>query len=148
MQSCTRSALVRKHRGERRGRGRLTAAVAALAVAGAILAGWLVPATASAGSGVFCSWCDLNPGGRSVGNYRGYFYETETWNSDGKGVGSCSGVGTSGGSYANVACHGDAGGYNEVYCTGCNGYRGWWAIMSNNSNHGYNSVFTGWEWFA
>ena len=96
MQSCTRSALVRGHIGERQARGRLTAAAAALAVAGAILAGWLIPATASAGSGVFCSWCDLNPGGRVVGNYRGYFYETETWNSDGKGVGSCTGVGTSG----------------------------------------------------
>lgn len=103
---------------------------------------------AVAGSGVFCSYCDLGRGGHTIGNFRGRFYETESWNSDGKGVGSCSGVGTSGGSYATDACHGDASGYNEVYCTGCNGDVEWWAITSNNSNHGYNSVFTGWEWYA
>jgi hypothetical protein len=108
----------------------------------------LAPSPASAGAGDWCSWCDLGPGARSVGNYRGTFYETESWNSDGKGVGSCTGVGTSSGSFAIVACHGDSTGYNEVYCTACNGAHGWWALMANNSNHGYNSVFTGWEWFA
>jgi hypothetical protein len=124
-------------------------AVSALAACvAALMAGLLGPSRALAGSGVFCSYCDLNAHTHDLGNFRGYFYETETWNSDGKGVGSCSGVGTSGGSYANVACHGDASGYNEVYCTGCNGDRNWWAIMENNSNHGYNSVFTGWEWYA
>ncbi|HXR29132.1 MAG TPA: hypothetical protein VN772_06085 [Solirubrobacteraceae bacterium] len=106
----------------------------------------LTPGRALAGAGVFCSWCDLNPHAHAIGNFRGHFYETETWNSDGKGVGSCSGVGTSGGSYANVACHGDASGYNEVYCTGCNGDTNWWAIMQDNSI--YNSVFSGWEWYA
>jgi hypothetical protein len=108
----------------------------------------LHPATALAGSGVFCSYCDLNAHEAHVGNYRGYFYETESWNADGKGVGSCTGVGSSGGTFANVACHSDASGYNEVYCTGCNGYKGRWSIVENNSNHGYNSVFTGWESYA
>ncbi len=134
----------RTARGPRR--GRMLAALVAAACTFGVTA--TTPGTANAGSGDFCSYCDLGSGAHSVGNFRGYFYETETWNSDGKGVGSCSGVGTSGGSYATVACHGDAGGYNEVYCTGCNGDREWWALMSNNSNHRYNSVFTGWEWYA
>jgi hypothetical protein len=123
------------------------AAVAAACVA-SITMGFAGPAPALAGSGNFCTSCDLNAHSHDIGNYRGHFYETETWNSDGKGVGSCSGVGTSGGSYATVACHGDASGYNEVYCTACNGDTNWYAIMENNSNHGYNSVFTGWEWYA
>jgi hypothetical protein len=104
-----------------------------------------VPA-AQAGSGVYCSWCDLNSGGKAVGNYRGYWYETESWNSDAKGVGSCTGIGNSSGSFSSDACHGDGSGYNEVYDgpTGWSGY----AIMENDSNHGYNSVFSGWEWYA
>jgi hypothetical protein len=110
--------------------------------------GLLGPAHALAGSGVFCSSCVLSVHAHHIGNFRSHFYETETWNSDGKGVGSCSGVGSSGGSYVNVACHGDATGYNEVYCTACNGDTNWYSIMENNSNHGYTSVFTGWESYA
>jgi len=133
-------------RGARPGAGVLAVLMVSLTMIAGALA--LHPAPARAGAGNFCSYCDLNAHSAHVGNYRGYFYETESWNSDGKGVGSCTGVGTSGGSFANVACHGDASGYNEVYCTGCNGYKGWWSIVENNSNHGYNSVFTGWESYA
>jgi len=132
----------------RDGRRGAAGALAVLALSMMLIAGGLDPARARAGAGDFCSYCDLNAHATHVGNYRSYFYETESWNSDGKGVGSCTGVGTSSGSFANVACHADATGYNEVYCTGCNGYGGWWSIVENNSNHGYNSVFTGWESYA
>jgi hypothetical protein len=72
-------------------------------------------------------------------------YETEGWNSDAKGVGSCTGDLYT--SWNHIACHGDASGYNEVYCTSCNGDNGYYAAVENNSNHGYTSVFTGWEWY-
>jgi hypothetical protein len=136
--------------GSLRGDRPMAGILAVLTVTLTMIAGVLAarPAPARAGAGDFCSYCDLNPHAAHVGNYRSYFYETESWNSDGKGVGSCTGVGSSSGSFANVACHADASGYNEVYCTGCNGYRGWWSIVENNSNHGYNSVFTGWESYA
>jgi hypothetical protein len=123
-------------------------ALAAAVAAAALAAGLLAPGSASAGAGVYCSSCALSVHAHHIGNFRGYFLETETWNSDGKGVGSCAGVGTSGGSYYNVACHGDASGYNEVYCTGCNGDTNAYSIMEDNSNHGYSSVFTGWEYYA
>src|SRR5271157_4912423 len=123
------------------------AILAAVACTAAAI-GLLAPAGALAGSGIFCSSCGLSVHKHHIGNFRGYFLETETWNSDGRGVGSCSGVGSSGGSYVNVACHGDAGGYNEVYCTACNGDINAYSIMEDDSSHGYSSVFTGWEYFA
>gem|GEM_PF-6608117 len=110
------------------------------------VAGLVGPTSALAGSGVFCSSCSLSSHQHHIGNFRGYFLETETWNSDGKGVGSCSGVGSSSGAYKHVACHGDATGYNEVYCTACNGDVNAYSIMEDNSQ--YNSVFTGWEWYS
>ncbi len=116
----------------------------AVATAACALTALLGAVPAQAGSGVYCSWCDLNPGGKAVGNYRGYWYETEAWNSDGKGLGSCTGIGNGGGWYS-VACHGDASGYNEVYDAGITGWSGY-AMMSDNSP--YNSVFSGWEYFA
>ena len=88
----------------RRRNGRLAACAAACCLV-MVTWGLFGPARALAGSGVFCSSCVLSVDAHYIGNFRGHFYETETWNSDGKGVGSCSGVGTSGGSYANVACH-------------------------------------------
>jgi hypothetical protein len=120
-------------------------AAGVLALLGGALFG---PSTAVAGSGNFCTACVVKPHNMRVGNFRGTWIETETWNSDGKGVGSCTGVGNGAGSWANIVCHGDATGYNEVYCTGCNGYHNSYAQLENNSNHGYTSVFTGWEWYS
>lgn len=126
---------------------RMLAALIAATFVALVVGGLLGPARALAGSGDFCVSCDLNAHTAHVGNYRSHWYETESWNSDGKGVGSCTGVGEGAAYYENIACHGDASGYNEVYCTACNGDIDWWSIVENNSNHGYNSVFTGWEWY-
>jgi hypothetical protein len=123
-------------------------AAAAATLLALVLAGLVLPARAAAGAGDFCSYCDLNPHAVHVGNFRSRFIETESWNSDGKGVGSCTGVGTSAGAFVAVACHGDATGYNEVYCTTCNGVQNRYSLLENDSTHGYNSVFTGWEDFA
>jgi hypothetical protein len=148
-QLATHAARPRASLSRRPGGSPPAAAARTLVVLSAlVVTGLWGPHTAFAGAGDFCSWCDLGPHAVHVGNYRTRFIETESWNSDGKGVGSCTGVGTSRGSFAVVACHGDATGYNEVYCTGCNGAQRWYSLLENDSNHGYNSVFTGWEDYA
>jgi hypothetical protein len=134
--------------GEQRGNTVRTAllgvfAVICLAVPGMVGAAVFAP-DAHAGSGDFCTDTDLNPGESASCMYEShsYFYEVETWNTDGKGVGSCAKV-ESGGSTCSTAF---GSGYNEAYCkSSCDGGSGR-AYVSNN-NPSYNSVFTGWAYW-
>jgi hypothetical protein len=95
------------------------------------------------GSGDFVSGVKLAPAETYGGpNKRSSFIEVESWNSTGEGVGNC------GGDYLEAtehqACTGDiASGYDEAYCTACNGDTGW-AFVHNHSAF-YTSYFTGWE---
>ena len=122
------------------------ASILALATCGSLTTVGLVAApVAQAGSGNFCTSADLNPGKTCYGGeYHGHFYETEGWNSDGKGVGSC--VGTDYEYVRGENCVNDGSGYDEVYCTSsCNGTIGYGFVEDNGP---YNSVFTGWASWA
>jgi hypothetical protein len=102
----------------------------------------LAPA-AQAGAGNFCEWYTLKPGYVASCMYgpHSYYYEVETWNSDGKGLGSCASVGS--GSVCSTAF---GSGYNEAYCkSSCRGQSGQGYVGNNNPS--YTSVFTGWEWW-
>jgi hypothetical protein len=99
---------------------------------------------AQAGSRDFCSWYDLNPYVTASCEYdpHSHIYEVETWNSDGKGVGSCASA-ESGGRVCSAAY---GSGYDEAYCkASCNGQSGRPYVTNNNPQ--YNSVFTGWDWW-
>jgi hypothetical protein len=115
-----------------------------LAIPTLVSAAVFAPTAAQAGSGDFCSDYDLNPGVAASCMYEphSHFYEIETWNTDGKGVGSCASAGSGG-----RACSEAFGsGYNEAYCkSSCNGQSGEAYVTNNNPT--YNSVFTGWAWW-
>jgi hypothetical protein len=97
-------------------------------------------APAQAGSGDFCSWAPLSPGGACFGGFESSFHEVEGWNSDGKGVGSCAGVYNGGVRGEN--CVGDGSGFDEVYCTSsCSGKGGDGFVADDGP---FDSVFTGW----
>lgn len=122
--------------------GIITLVVVAVAIAIAL------PCSAFAGSGDYCSSCLLKPYSTHVGNERPSWIETESWNSNGEGVGSCTGVGEGGGYWEGIRCVGDiSSGYDEVYCyERCKGIVGYHAQMEDNSK--YTAYFTGWEWWS
>jgi hypothetical protein len=123
----------------------LVGAVAAICLALPALVGAAAFAPAAqAGSGDFCVDYDLNPGVAASCEYdpHSHIYEVETWNTDGKGVGSCASA-ESGGSVCSAAY---GSGYDEAYCkASCNGQSG--RPYVTNHNPQYNSVFTGWDWW-
>ena len=95
------------------------------------------------GSGDFVSSVQLGPAGTYEGpNKRSSFIEVESWNSNGEGVVNCGGDVLE--AIEHQACTGDiTSGYDEAYCTACNGDTGW-AFVHNHSSK-YTSYFTGWE---
>jgi hypothetical protein len=121
----------------------LIAVLAAICLAVPALGGAAVFApVAHAEAGDFCTDYDLNPGDSASCMYdpHSVIYEVETWNTDGKGVGSCASVGGGG----EVCSNAYGSGYDEAYCkASCDGDSG--TPYVTNHNPEYNSVFTGWD---
>ena len=107
----------------------------------------MVPASAYAGAGDYFKNGLLKPHyGYTSRTVRKTFKETESWNSNAEGVGSCTGVGNGVADWEGIVCVGDIRhGYDEVYCiVKCQGYAYTRAQLENDSSK-YASYFTGWE---
>jgi hypothetical protein len=106
----------------------------------------LSASSALGASGDFCGPSHyLAPHAECIHQYGSPYHQTETWNSNGEGVGSCAAVGSSDGiEWYNHACVGDIkSGYDEVYCA-CGGDYGYGIVYDNSPYYAY---FTGWgDW--
>ena len=119
-----------------------------------IVSALAAPAPALAGSRDIegCTDVYLTPSAPFCDNTKGYheyYYEVESWNTNGEGVGSCAGVGSSLGiEEYGWHCVGEIpSGYDESYCIQkCEGLAGYGFVNDNSSV--YASYFTGWVWWA
>lgn len=87
-------------------------------------------------------FCDNHKG------FHEYYYEVESWNSNGEGVGSCAGVSSELGRFEyGYHCVGDVpSGFDEAYCLKkCEGQSGYGFVKLNSV---YASYFTVWVWWA
>lgn len=100
-------------------------------------------AHAEVGARDFCQNYKLQPANTCSpsGSSEPYFYEGESWNSTGEGVGSCVGILLE--VVPNWTCTGDGGTYDEVYCkSSCEGETGWAVAHDHSATKASN--FTGW----
>lgn len=127
---------------------RLVLVVGVLAVVAVLVA----PSAAFAGSGEPCKDFKLEPNQFCYNPYGKHesFNETESWNSNGSGHASCTGVfgiGSEGGvNFKEIKCSTNGTGYREIYCTTkCKGLKGY--AFAGNFKSGSTSVFTAWaDW--
>lgn len=122
-----------------------TLAVICLAMGAVVATATFAPSARADEGGDFCVDHDLNPGEEASCEYDPHsdVIEVETWNTDGKGIGSCASV-ESGGRVCSTAY---GSGYDEAYCKeSCDGQYG--RPYVTNHNPQYNSVFTGWDYWA
>lgn len=103
------------------------------------------PSVAYGNATEFCQGCVLKPGYGVEWYSEHYILEMESWNSDGKGFGSCiASVNSISNQIQGEACSTPVGkGYNEAYCKSACHDKWGYAWVGNNSP--YTSVFTGWE---
>lgn len=123
---------------------RLVLVVGALAVAAVLVA----PSAAFAETGEPCKDVELKSGGLcfNESGHHNSFIETESWNSNGTGHGSCTGVLGFNSKEVNIKeikCSTNGSGYREVYCTTkCKGLEGYAYVWNRES--GSTSFFTAW----
>jgi hypothetical protein len=117
---------------------------------GAVLLG--VPAAALADANEWLTDAPLNANAGTTSGLGEQFYaplETETWNTDSKGIGNCTGIDTQGNVWIEYTCTNTvSSGVDQSTCSfGCLG--AWYNapdwVEAGASNHSaYNSVFTAW----